>query len=58
MTPRPADRRVECTQADAKARLHDAVAFLEIADIATDAAACVRFATQLVDAARTRIQST
>lgn len=130
MTPRPAGRRVECTPADARARLHDAVAFLEIADIATDpdvvatnaihaaiaaadaiccialtersadghhaaavrlltrvdrklanalgrcldrktqaayesrdiantdAAACVRFATQLVDAARARIQST
>lgn len=37
MTPRPAGRRVECTPTDAKARLHDAVAFLEIADIATDA---------------------
>jgi len=129
MTPRHAGRRVDCTPADAKARLHDAVAFLEIADIATDAdvvatnaihaaiaaadaiccialrersadghhaaavrlltrvdrklanalgrcldrktqaayesrdiantdaAACVRFAIQLVDAARTRIQS-
>lgn len=36
MSPRPSGRRVDCTLADAKARLHDAVAFLEIADIATD----------------------
>jgi hypothetical protein len=38
VSPRPTGRKVECTLADARARLHDAIAFLEVADIATDAA--------------------
>lgn len=37
MSPRAAGRRTPCTVADARARLHDAEAFLEVAEIATDA---------------------
>jgi hypothetical protein len=36
MTPRPAGRRSPCTIADARARLHDAEAFLEAAETARD----------------------
>lgn len=36
MTARPSGRCQPCTTADAKARLHDAEAFLETAEIATD----------------------
>jgi hypothetical protein len=36
MTPRPAGRRHPCTVADARARLHDAEAFLEAAETAKD----------------------
>lgn len=37
MSPRPAGRRAACSAADARARLHDAEAFFEVADVATDA---------------------
>ena len=36
MTPRPSGRRQACTTADAKARLHDAEAFLDTAEAAAD----------------------
>lgn len=36
MNPRPAGRHAPCTVDDAKARLHDAEAFLEVCAIATD----------------------
>ncbi len=36
MTPRPTGRRSPCTTADARARLHDAEAFLDTAERATD----------------------
>jgi hypothetical protein len=36
MTPRAAGRRQPCTVDDAKARLHDAQAFLDTAEIAAD----------------------
>jgi len=37
MSPRPIARQVPCTVTDARARLHDADAFLEAAATATDA---------------------
>lgn len=37
MSTRAAGRRSPCTVADARARLHDAEAFLEVAEIAIDA---------------------
>lgn len=37
MTPRPTGRRQPCTLADARARLHDAEAFLDTAEVARDA---------------------
>jgi hypothetical protein len=36
MSPRPAGRRSPCTVADARARLHDAEAFLDAAETAKD----------------------
>ncbi len=36
MNPRPSGRRHPCTLADARARLHDAEAFLATAELATD----------------------
>lgn len=36
MTPRPGGRRQPCTTADARARLHDAEAFLDTAEAAPD----------------------
>lgn len=48
MSPRPTGRQIECTLADARARLHDAIAFLEIADIAIDGDV---FATNAIHAA-------
>ena len=68
MTPRPPGRRQPCTAEAARARLHDAQAFLEAAETSADpdvkatnaihaaiaAATCVRQATILVDAARSR----
>jgi hypothetical protein len=36
VTPRPTGRRQPCTTADAKARLHDAEAFLDTAETARD----------------------
>lgn len=35
MSARPAGRRTGCSVADARARLHDADAFLEVAEVAT-----------------------
>ena len=37
MTPRAAGRRQACTVEDARARLHDAQAFLDTAELASDA---------------------
>jgi hypothetical protein len=48
MTARPSGRRQPCTTGDAKARLHDAEAFLETAEIATDPDV---IATNAIDAA-------
>jgi hypothetical protein len=36
MSPRPAGRRSPCTVADARARLHDAEAFLDTAEATKD----------------------
>lgn len=36
MSPRPAGRHTPCTLADARARFHDAEAFLDTAHLATD----------------------
>lgn len=36
MNPRPAGRQTPCTVIDAKVRLHDAEAFLEAAEVATN----------------------
>jgi hypothetical protein len=76
VTPRPTGRRQPAGQADARARLADAEAFLETATLAralsrktqaayesrdmstTDAATCVRQATTLLEAARSRARPT